>query len=185
MYRYFLALVGLFFLDNSGNAQVKISKQEMKTSFPASFIGNWKGTLRWYKQGSKEPQKVMMELRVQPSKDSVGQFTWNLIYGSPSKDNRPYVLKPIDTAKGHWVIDEVNTIIIDQFWVGNTFSGAFSVGGVTIVNNYWREGDKLMVEFISYPTKPLTVTGKGTEEVPSVDSYEIRSYQKAVLVRGN
>jgi hypothetical protein len=183
MSRYFLISLLLIFLGDTGNAQVKNSTKKRRIDFPESYIGHWKGTLHWYKKGSKEPQTVNMELRVQPVKDSMGQYTWNLIYGSPSKDSRPYLLKPVDTAKGHWVIDELNGIIIDQFWIANKFCGAFAVGGTTIVNTYWLEADKLMAEFISFPTKALTVTGKGTEEIPWVDSYEIRSYQKGVLTR--
>jgi hypothetical protein len=183
MGRYFLLPLLFIFLNNTVNAQIKKNKIVERVAFPESYVGNWKGTLSWYKKGAKEPQTVNMELRVQPVKDSAGQYTWNLIYGSPSKDNRPYLLKPVDTAKGHWAIDELNGIVIDQFWIGNKFFGAFAVGGSTIVNNYWLEGDKLMAEFVSYPTKAFTVTGKGTEEIPLVDSYEIRSYQKAVLMQ--
>ena len=75
--------------------------------FPASFTGHWQGELTWYKQNSKAPQKVKMQLIIQPS-DTTGQFTWQLIYGENNKDNRPYLLKPVDTAKGHWIVDERN-----------------------------------------------------------------------------
>ena len=150
------------------------------TRFPDDFIGNWKGELSWHPVG-KPIQKVMMELIVQPSKDTAGQFSWNIIYGSPSKDNRPYILKPIDTATGHWMIDEVNGIILDQYWVGNKFCGAFSVSNSTIVNNYCIEKGDLIVEFLAYARKPIATTGKGTEESPAVDSYGIKSYQRAVL----
>jgi hypothetical protein len=183
MFRYFLVGLLFVFFNGDSNAQVNSNETTKPIIFPKSFIGNWKGTLNWYKLGNKEPQTVAMELRIQPAKDSAGQYTWNLIYGSPSKDNRPYILKPIDTAKGHWVIDELNTIVIDQFWIANKFCGSFAVGGNTIVNNYWLEGDKLMIEFLSHTTKSLTVTGKGTDEIPLVDSYEVKSYQKAELMR--
>jgi hypothetical protein len=148
--------------------------------FPQSFIGNWKGTLSWY-DSTPIPKKIVMELRIQPSKDTAGQYTWNIIYGKPSDDNRPYFLKPVDTAKGHWVVDEMNGIILDQYWKGGKFSGAFTVGGKTIVNSYWLENGNLIAEFIAYPAKPLATTGLGTEDSPKVDSYAIRSYQKAVL----
>jgi hypothetical protein len=81
------------------------------------------------------------------------------------------------------VIDELNGIVLDQYWVGNKFCGAFTVMGNTIVNNYWMENDKLMIEFYSIEANPIATTGKGTEESPSVESYSIRSYQKAVLHR--
>ena len=58
-------------------------------SFPKIWTGNWKGELQWYKTGNSQPQKVNMELRIQPT-DSVNTYTWNLIYGVATEDNRPY-----------------------------------------------------------------------------------------------
>lgn len=148
--------------------------------FPKSWVGHWKGELQWFKSGKTEPQKVNMELRIQPG-DSTGTYTWQIIYGSTTEDNRPYLLKPKDPAAGHWVIDERNGIVLDQFWVGQKFCGAFTVQNSTIVNNYWMEEGMLMVEFFSIGAKPLVTTGDGTAESPKVDSYRVGSYQKAVL----
>ncbi|QEC42119.1 hypothetical protein [Pseudobacter ginsenosidimutans] len=152
-------------------------------AFPGAFVGHWSGTLNWYTNGASEPRKVNMELHIQPSKDSLHQYTWHIIYGKPSEDSRPYILKAADTTKGHWVIDEKNGIILDQYWKGGKFSGAFSVGGTTILNSYWLENGALHMEFYSYPAKAITTTGNGTEESPKVDSYHIKSYQQAVLRR--
>ena len=73
--------------------------------FPKKFVGHWKGDLYWYKTGEKTPQKVKMQLIILPA-DSAGHFTWQIIYGENNADNRPYILKPVDTAKGHWMVDE-------------------------------------------------------------------------------
>ncbi len=123
-----------------------------------------------------------MQLKIQPA-DTLGHYTWQLIYGEQSEDNRPYILKPVDAAKGHWVIDERNGIALDQFWAGPVFSGAFSIQGSTIVNNYKLEKDRLIVEFYSLLTKAVRQSGNGTPESPQVDSYAVRSYQKAILKR--
>jgi hypothetical protein len=123
-----------------------------------------------------------MELRIQKG-DSAGNYTWHIIYGSAAEDSRPYLLKAKDAAKGHWVIDELNGIVLDQFLVGNKFCGAFTVQNSTIVNNYWMENGKMMIEFYSLAAKPINTTGNGTDESPSVDSYRVGSYQKAVLNR--
>lgn len=155
-----------------------------QSSFPESWIGNWKGELQWFRTGTTEPQKVNMELRIQKG-DSAGNYTWHLVYGSVSEDSRPYILKAKDAVKGHWVIDELNGIVLDQFWVANKFCGAFTVQNNTIVNNYWIEDGKLMIEFYSLGAKPLITTGLGTEESPKVDSYRVGSYQKAILSRIN
>ncbi|HEV7781177.1 MAG TPA: hypothetical protein VGO58_07905 [Chitinophagaceae bacterium] len=161
---------------------ISVSVLGQKDQFPGSWMGNWKGTLEWYKTGKEEPQKINIELRIAAG-DSTGNYTWQIIYGAVGEDNRPYLLRSKDAAKNHWVIDELNGIVLDQFWVGKRFCGAFTVAGNTIVNNYWMEDGKLLVEFFSIAAKPIVTTGNGTEQVPNVDSYRVGSYQKAVLTR--
>ncbi len=150
--------------------------------FPQNWTGNWKGELQWFKTGRPASQKVNMDLRIQPA-DSSNKYTWNLIYGSPSEDNRPYFLVPKDTSGTHWVVDENNGIILDQYWVGNKFCGVFTVLNATIINKYWIEGDELIVEFLTIGAKPLVTTGKGNEEIHNVDSYKVNGYQLARLKR--
>lgn len=168
----FFILAGLFFNSILSTAQTK--------TFPQSWEGNWKGQLNWYQTGKKNPQKINMELRIHRG-DSSGIWTWQIIYGSEAEDNRPYKLMRKDTSGIHWVIDEMNGIVLDQYWVGNKFCGAFTVGKSTIINSYWIENGKMMVEFYSISAKPVTTTGNGTEDSPAVDSYKVGSYQKAVL----
>ena len=155
-----------------------------QSSFPESWVGNWKGELQWFRTGTTEPQNVNMELRIQKG-DSAGNYTWHLVYGSVSEDSRPYLLRAKDAAKGHWVIDELNGIVLDQFWVANKFCGAFMVQNNTIVNNYWIDNGKMIIEFYSLGAKPIVTTGLGTDESPKVDSYRVGSYQKAILSRIN
>jgi hypothetical protein len=150
--------------------------------FPQSFIGHWEGNLQWFQTGKKLPQNVKMQLIIQPA-DTAGHFTWQLMYGDKGQDNRPYVLKPVDTAKGHWVVDERNGILLDEYWTGNRLHCAFTVQSTTIINSYWLEGDKLMIEFFSLSAKPVRASGYGTEESPNVDSYSVKGFQKAVLKR--
>ncbi len=149
-----------------------------QTSFPQSFIGNWKGTLTWTVPG-KAPQTFTMRLNVQPA-DS-GRYTWQIIYGDDRKDNRPYLLIPVDTAKGHWVVDERNSIILDSYWIANRFTGVFAVGGSTIFDAYWIDAEGLHVEFVTYNSKPLNTTGGNSKEIPPVESYQIKSVQRGVL----
>jgi len=161
---------------------VQLSQGQSTAVFPQNWLGNWEGELSWYSGNSNSPKKVKMQINIQPA-DTLGHYTWQLIYGEQSEDNRPYILKPVDASKGHWVIDERNGIALDQFWTGPVFSGAFSVQGSTIVNNYRLEKDRLIVEFFSLQTKAVRQSGNGTQESPQVDSYAVRSYQKATLKR--
>lgn len=148
-------------------------------SFPQSFTGVWKGKLQWMVSG-KAAQTFTMQLRIQPA-DTAGQYTWQIIYGDDNKDNRPYVLKPVDTTKGHWIVDERDGIILDSYVHGNALHGAFTVLGNTIVDNYKVEDNKMYVEFFSIRLAEKKQSGKGTEETPFVESYRISSYQSGVL----
>jgi hypothetical protein len=146
----------------------------------SKFTGHWEGELTLSKAGSREVQKVKMQIIIH-SADTAGQYTWQIIYGDKNEDDRPYLLKPVDTAKGHWVIDERNGILIDQYWVGNRFSSMFTVQNSIIHDSYWIEKDKLIAEFYGISANPVTTSGTGTEDVPIVNSYSIRTYQKAIL----
>src|SRR5688572_24434337 len=108
--------------------------QQTATQFPADFMGNWKGTLQWIQPG-KAPQMFTMQLNIGLA-DSAGIYTWTIVYGDSSKDKRPYILKPVDKNKGHWVIDELNGIVLDNYVAGNCLQGSFTVMNNTIVNNY-------------------------------------------------
>jgi hypothetical protein len=153
--------------------------------FPKCFIGNWKGTMQWMIAG-KPTRPFTMRLNIQQS-DTAGQYTWQIIYGDSSTplriDNRPYILKPIDTAKGHWIIDENDGIILDSYVHGNSIHGAFTVQGNTIIDNYSIEDGKMRVEFFSIKLDDKKQSGKGTAETPFVDSYLISSYQTGWLTK--
>lgn len=151
-----------------------------QSTFPVAWQGNWKGELCWYRSPGKAPEKVNMELRVQRGDTA---FSWQMIYGSATQDNRPYTLFAVDSSNGHWAINEHNGIILDQFFLANRLNGAFTVGQSTILNSYELKGDSLIVEFNTLQASPLNRTGLGTEESPKVDSYRYRGYQRAVLRR--
>lgn len=160
---------------------LSLNSMAQEGAFPKPFIGNWKGQLQWLVAG-KPAQTFTMQLKIQPT-DSANQFTWQIIYGDDNKDNRPYFLKPIDTSKGHWVVDERDGIVLDSYVHGNSIHGAFTVQGNTIVDNYRVENDTMFVEFFSIKLNDKNTTGKGTEETPYVDSYRMGGYQIGILTR--
>jgi hypothetical protein len=178
-------LTQLFVVAQTTNNPTKLKSLNVspikKTDFPQSFIGNWKGKLQWMVNG-KPTQTFTMQLRIQPT-DTANQYTWQIIYGDNNTDNRPYILKPIDTAKGHWAVDENNGIILDSYVHGNCIHGAFTVQDNTIVDNYCLENGKLRVEFLSIKLSDKKQSGKGTDDSPVVDSYRVSSYQIGVLRR--
>lgn len=157
------------------------SAAAQQNKFPGDFIGNWKGSLQWMVAG-KPAQTFTMQLRIQPA-DTAGQYSWQIIYGDDDKDNRPYLLKPSDTAKGYWVVDERNGIVLGGYVYGNCYQGAFTVHENTIIDNYCVEGDSMQVEFFSIKLGDQRQSGHGNDEVPYVYSYRMNSYQKGVLRR--
>lgn len=152
-----------------------------QTSFPHSWTGNWQGNLVWTQPAAKTAELVPMQLNIHAA-DSAG-FTWQLKYGEGGIDNRPYLLLQKDSIGIHWVIDEQNGIVLDQYYFGNRLTGVFTVMQNTIVNSYQLQGDSLLVEFHSFNKEPLSQTGMGTEESPKVMSYRVTGYQRAVLRR--
>jgi hypothetical protein len=53
------------------------------------------------------------------------------------------------------------------------------------MNNYWVENDLMHVEFISFHTTPLTISGGNLPDLPEVKSFALKSYQKATLKKRN
>jgi hypothetical protein len=157
-----------------------VAAAAQKQSFPQSWQGKWKGVLNWYKAGADTAQQVNMELHILPG-DSANTWSWKIIYQAAQPDQRPYSLKLKDAAKKHWVIDEHNGIVLDQFLIGGKLCGSFSVGKSIINNCYQLQGDSLLVEFYTMGLTPLNTTGLGTEDSPSVNNYAIYAFQKAVL----
>lgn len=142
--------------------------------FPDSFIGYWKGSLDIY-SGANVKQTVTCALEVFPA-DS-GRYDWIITYGDSGQDRRHYMLIPVDTAKGHWAIDEQNGIVIDLFATGNKMTSLFTIMGSAIQISYWLEGEDLVMELFTYPEKADTLTGKGTEESPEVKVFKFTGYQ--------
>ena len=79
------------------------------------------------------------------------------------------------------MIDERNGLKLDCYWIGNRLAGAFSTSGTTIAATYRIEKGKMVVEFLSFATKPLA--SMKADDITAVDSYPVRSYQRAVLLR--
>lgn len=154
-----------------------------QSAFPENFVGDWKGIMKWYSPMRAEPQEVPMELHVHPLADSAGFYSWLLFYGEANGDQRHYTLKPIQPERGHWVIDEHNGILLDNYWIGGVFSAVFSIENSAVWSNFRLEGEEIIVEFFGYKILPERSSGGQSQQVPKVDSYRIGSYQRAVLRR--
>lgn len=135
-----------------------------------------------------------MELRVAAGADPA-TLSWTIVYGEgEAKQERPYTLVAVDAAKGELAIDEGNGIVLPTRRLGDSLWSAFAVEQTMLVASYrlerhdqrTPEDDTITVEIATMPTEPSGTTGNTPAAgggVPRVDTFQIRSLQRAVLRR--
>jgi len=154
-----------------------------QNSFPKSWIGNYEGNLEIYAVDSIGMQ-VKMKLGIHSTeKDSV--YQWIITYDFRGKEDiRSYELKLVDSQKGHYQIDEKNSIVIDSFYRNMTITSFFEVNKSVIISSYRKEGDSIEFEIIASEVDPISKTGKEIidgEEIPEVLSYPVTGKQRCKL----
>ena len=141
------------------------------------WLGIWKGNLSILTPEGKK-QEIPMELHILPT-DTTGKYTWKIIY---DKSPRNYTLIARDTAKGLYVIDENNGIILENRLFGNTFFSCFEVMENLLACTYRLEGKQIIFEIFSMSKKKAKKTGNLPEkEIPEVIDYPSQTMQKATL----
>lgn len=155
--------------------------------FPASWSGNWQGTLDIFNAKGKI-QSVNMRLEIHKI-DSAGdgRYTFGLVYGSRQQDWRPYELVPVEPSKGLWRVDEKNSIVMESYLYGPKLLCWFAVQGNRILCAYEKRSDNEMwFEVYSGSETPVSSTGntrQGEEAIPEVKTYPFGVFQRAVLRR--
>jgi hypothetical protein len=153
-------------------------------SFPDSWIGNYKGSLEIFGIDSVK-MKANMELKIAATRnDSI--YDWHIKYEFNGKEDiRNYSLRLVDRNKGHYHIDEKNSIVIDSYLFNrNKLSSVFSVENNMIMVKYSLESDHIIFELWSVDQQQKNSTGKGVFDgntVPEVSSYMINGQQRAIL----
>lgn len=157
--------------------------------FPEEWLGVWKGELEIY-SGQTLVQKVPMKMELLAT-DSSDIYIWALIYGQDeSSGRRDYRLLPVDKSRGHWVIDEQNSILLDAYVYENQLVSNFSIidndpqKTTNLVSSYRLEGDKLVFEILVFTDDPIRKTGGmeiNADKIPLVYAYPMKRFQKAVL----
>ncbi|HRI59736.1 MAG TPA: hypothetical protein PK228_08430 [Saprospiraceae bacterium] len=160
---------------------------DKSASFPASWQGDWNGTLEIF-NGKGKVQSVEMTVeihKIDTSKE--GRYTFGLIYGSKEQDWRPYELVPVAPEKGVWKVDEKNSIAMESYLYGPKLLCWFTVQGSRILCTYEKIADDTMVfEVISGSETAASTTGntkQGEEEIPEVKTYPFSVFQRALLKR--
>jgi hypothetical protein len=156
--------------------EVMVMPLKKGDNFPESWFGNWVGTLDIYNAKGKQ-QSIPMEC-IMSSTDTAGVYNWSIIYGEDRvKGLRPYLLRTIDATKGHYQCDEVNTIKMESYLLGNKLFCYFMVEGNVIISSY---------EIIFGKDKIVSETGnqvfKG-DTIPTVKTYPVVISQRATLTK--
>jgi hypothetical protein len=175
---------------SSGGSQsveeVMVMPIKKGTNFPESWFGNWVGTLDIYNSKGKQ-QSIPMEC-IMSATDTAGVFNWNIIYGDDRiKGLRPYLLRTIDASKGQYVCDELNTIKMESYLLGNKLFCYFIVEGNVIMSTYEKTTDgKMLFEIIFGKDKIVSETGnqvfKG-DTIPVVKTFPVVISQRAILTK--
>lgn len=149
--------------------------------FPEDWQGVWRGSCSNTGPGGIQTYApVQMNLTILAQ--TAERWQWKIEYISQQKQVRDYLLKPVDAAKGHWLIDENNGILLDHFSIhGGLILEAFTVGQTLIHGRHQRvDGNLLKIELASY-----SLTDKrpsGTDPYP-VSAFKLLSLQDCTLKR--
>ena len=156
-------------------------------TFPASWAGNWTGTLDIFSaKGKVQSVEMTIEIhKIDTSKE--GRYTFGMVYGSKEQDWRPYELVPVAPERGLWKVDEKNSIAMESYLYGPKLLCWFVVQGNRILCTYEKtNADTMVFEVVSGAEKEISSTGnskQGDEEIPEVKTYPFGVFQRAVLRR--
>lgn len=109
---------------------------------PEDWIGHWTGTCRLAPpyQGL---ETFGATLTVAPG-SAPGSYSWRVTYDNGRHDVRAYELTPVDAAKGHYVIDEKNGLLLDAVISDGVLYAPFTIGEQLIVATYAVGADGAM-----------------------------------------
>lgn len=151
-------------------------------SFLESWQGTWTGDLQVYNwEGLR--QEVPMQLEI-TQLDSIS-YSWKIHYGDPKDDKglRNYLIKSHNPARGHYIIDENNGILIDAYYIDGELISTFAVAG-NLLSSMYKKVDGAIHFDIYFGSETHTTTGDtiiGEDTIPPVKIYPHRGRQKAIL----
>lgn len=149
-------------------------------AFPMDWIGQYKGTLTIV-SSPNDSTTVDMGLSIGVP-DRMGLYPWILTYGAD--DKRYYGLEAVNAAKGHYRVDELNSIKLDGYLRGNHFVTRFEVMGSDLLVDYEKQAGGIKIRFYVSGASLINETGGevlAQDTVPRVKSYPIMVIQDAWL----
>lgn len=178
MKNFLYIIIAILFVSCISN---KVVFEDKELKFPKDYFGSYYGKLNINNGGNV--QEFDMEFHLETT-DSIGKYTYIIVYGSgETRQERKYFLKEKNVAKGEFVVDEDNGILLNAKFNGNTLYSMFEVQGGLLTS---RESffDTYMDFEITYSNKSqLEKSGDNGEEIPEVISYPIMVVQTARLYK--
>ena len=176
-----LLITGCKRLDNIANSTITDTNHTpIKYVFPFDWVGFYEGELMIISNFT-DTSFVNMQLDI-GFPNASGFYPWTITYGE--NDIRSYGLEAINPDKGHYRIDEFNSIKIDGFIRGNHFISRFSVMDSDMLIDYEKlEGGINVSLYITGNNDYYESGGEviGDSKVPLVNSYRVNVFQKAFL----
>ncbi len=162
-------------------ASYGLQAQEDKIyQWPQDWLGSWQGQLE-VRNAGKKAQLYPMQLEIAMT-DTAGRWHWILTYGEgEGADVRPYLLIALDSLNTHFVVDERNSILLDQYLIGNHFISRFAVDSTLLIMDVHNQGDHLISTIFHGSLKEPRISGEEVTEVKEVASYPIGGMQRAIL----
>ncbi len=152
--------------------------------FPDNFTGKWKGQLELLsKDGPATNDVINVTFDVAPISKNVYQWhtTYDTKTGPMVKD---YKLIVDTLVKGHYTIDEGDSIVLDGYYIGQKLYCTFEVDALLFFSTYEKQGDQIIFEIAFGPFTSPRKTGDvklPAGIVPRVMAYKTESVQRAVL----
>ncbi|MEZ4829695.1 MAG: hypothetical protein R3C61_25935 [Bacteroidia bacterium] len=160
---------------------VLYAQDSLMADFPRQWEGEWAGELEIF-SGKGKVQTLPMKLLIRPDeKNEV--WKWTIVYQTDTPDVREYELIVSDREKGHFIIDEKNSILLDGWLLGNVLSCRFSVGKSLLLVNYAFERDFIRFDIFAGNKSEPRLTGAEVEDVGEIYNYPVTTMQRAVLRR--
>lgn len=186
-----LAALGLSAQTPQQRAALKVSAPTPMSDslpFPASWAGNWAGSLDIYSvKGIAKTIPMFLEIN-KIDTSSTGRYTWGMVYVSKEKDWRPYELVPVEPTRGLWRVDEKNSISMESYLFGAKLLCWFVVEGNRILCTYEKtDANTIVFEVMSGKENAVSTTGntkQGEEDLPEVKTYPFQGFQRGILKRG-
>ncbi len=180
----FIPLLLLIAILTGSCAAIKKDTKVEDCGFPQSWSGNWEGELKIFTQKG-EVQHLPMEVEIYRVDSSDNRFHFALIYGEDKKSGRrPYQLIVKDPSKGLYVNDEMNGILMEEYFIGNKLYCWFEVNGTQLLSTFEKKTDVMYFEIIAGSSTPSGTSGgvkyEG-EDIPVVKSFSVKNVQRAVL----